>query len=516
MNFNLKNSFALLLGFLLAWSGTHASAEEFAKSSREFVDGITAGWNLGNTLETFDNQNEWPKGFTVEFSETKWCNPVTTPAMFEKVRRAGFDAVRIPVTWGKFTTRDRNGNYVIDQKFLKRVREVVGYAQKNGLITILNMHHDDRLWFDLGMDGEKWDTAVERYRQTWAIIAREFRDYGENLVFEAGKEMIAPDDWWGHQQAYFDRQNQLFQTFWKTVRESGGKNARRYLVLPTYGAQWFPQQYERLWLPENDTRIICDIHLYSAEVDPQTYEEPFRKMAEYFRSRGVAVIFGECGLQGQNVQLAEDWAPAFVGAARKNGIPCFVWDDGGSFQMLVRQEGIWRNPFYVQAVLDAATGKTPVPVNQKKKGDIAYENWYCNNGASIITADGSAVVTSGSSFVKQVQPCYSLSESSAAALKELARKSKDGFVYIDFAGRFETGSDQNKLFFQGGLKDGGGWEVGGDWKYTLESGGKVTVPFPAAEILNSKGICLTIQANNYTYGSGIRNLKMTISLPYLK
>lgn len=507
----------LFMAALAADSSSIAGqGSEFSRSSTEIVRSIVAGWNLGNTLESHDSNHSWPSTITPTYAETKWWNPPTTQEMFDRVAQTGFSAVRIPVTWDMFTAKDDSGRYIIDSAYLKRVQEVVSYALKNDLFVIVNMHHDDKRWIDLTKSDKEWAEIVDKYRQLWTIIADSFKDCGEKLILEAGNEMVAGNDWWGKEQSYFDRQNELYKIFYQTVRASGGKNALRYLAFPTYGAQWYPYQYQKLWIPENDSRLICDIHWYSAKTDAREYLDAFQKMSDYFKSKGVAVIMGECGLQKSNVFLASDWAPAFVGSARKFGVPCFLWDDGGNFQILDRKKAVWKNESYVRSVLDAAEGKSLAAPKKGKAGDIQFQNWYCNGAESIIEASGAPRIVSGDTFTRQIQPCYNFSQASTEALKKMARRSKDGFVYLKISGRFETGSDTNKLFIKGGLKEGGGWDVGSDWQYTLVSGGEVTIPFPVEPILNGKTVSLTLQLNNYTYGSGLRNLRVVISPPEVR
>ena len=63
--------------------------------------------------------------------------------MIKGVKDAGFNAIRIPVTWGEHMDGD-----VIQKEWLDRVQEVVDYAYDNDMFVILNMHHDDYIWFN--------------------------------------------------------------------------------------------------------------------------------------------------------------------------------------------------------------------------------------------------------------------------------------------------------------------------------------------------------------------------------
>ena len=60
-------------------------------SSMDLVADMKIGWNLGNTLDA--------RGGTGIMSETAWGNPKTKQEMIDKVLDAGFNVIRIPVTW---------------------------------------------------------------------------------------------------------------------------------------------------------------------------------------------------------------------------------------------------------------------------------------------------------------------------------------------------------------------------------------------------------------------------------
>ncbi len=71
--------------------------------------------------------------------------------MIDDVKAAGFNAVRIPVTWSQHID-DANG-YAIDEAWLSRVQEVVDYVIDNDMYCILNVHHD--------VGGNSWLKASE-------------------------------------------------------------------------------------------------------------------------------------------------------------------------------------------------------------------------------------------------------------------------------------------------------------------------------------------------------------------
>jgi len=147
------------------------SSDDVFSSERTFtfISDMQIGWNLGNALDANNN------GVS---SETAWGNPKITQTLLTKVKEAGFQVVRIPITWlGHIGNAP---NYTIEESFLNRVSEVVGYAKNAGLKAIINIHHD-------GADSKHWlnikdaatnstiNTAVKNQLYSmWTQIAQKF------------------------------------------------------------------------------------------------------------------------------------------------------------------------------------------------------------------------------------------------------------------------------------------------------------------------------------------------------
>lgn len=140
-------------------------------SSMELIGELTAGWNLGNTLDA--------TGKTLS-SETAWGNPTTTKEMFDKVKEAGFDLIRIPVTWEGHMDSENN----IDPEWMERVKTVVDYAIDDDTYVIINLHHEE--WNNPFYDNK--DAACAKIKSVWAQIAECFKDYDEHLIFEGQNE----------------------------------------------------------------------------------------------------------------------------------------------------------------------------------------------------------------------------------------------------------------------------------------------------------------------------------------
>mgnify|MGYP000122640751 CR=1 FL=1 len=99
-----------------------------------FIKDMKVGWNLGNTLDAYSDGANFKDELK---TEECWGNPVTTKDMIDSVKEAGFDTIRIPVTWHGHVSREGD-QIVVSQVWLDRVKEVVDYAYDNGMYVIVN------------------------------------------------------------------------------------------------------------------------------------------------------------------------------------------------------------------------------------------------------------------------------------------------------------------------------------------------------------------------------------------
>ena len=100
----------------------------------------------------------------------------------------------------------------------------------------------------------------DKYINLWTQIANEFKDYDEHLIFESMDSLDILNN------GYFDyfSLNKLIQGFIDTIRESGGKNTERLLLISgamndldlTYSSEYIMPKD-----PSNNLAI--GIHYYS-------------------------------------------------------------------------------------------------------------------------------------------------------------------------------------------------------------------------------------------------------------
>lgn len=295
------------------------------------------GWNLGNTLDA-------TRG------ETDWGQPVTTKAMIDTVKKLGFDTIRIPVSWGYHTSG--KPDYVIDKDWMDRVQTVVDWATENDMFVILNAHHDNGYYYPSKSHA---DESLEYIEAVWTQIAERFKDYDERLIFEAMNEPRlagTPDEWNYNPKnpecaESAEVINQCNQKFVDVVRASGGNNAARYLMAPSYAASPYASFYDTFKTPADPSgRVIISVHAYtpfdvcmSDDMNKTVMDDTAKaaiddfidKLYDKFVSKGTPVIIGECGITNKNNQPERRvWGRYFVSKAKEKEMTCVLWDNGNT------------------------------------------------------------------------------------------------------------------------------------------------------------------------------------------
>ena len=321
----------------------------------QFAERLGIGWNLGNH---FDAHNNGVSG------ETFWGNPKATQATFNKVKAAGFTTVRIPVTWmGHIGPAP---DYKIEEAWLDRVAEVVGYAEKAGLIAIINMHHDggdSNYWLNIkgaAVNPEVHQQVLDQVTAMWGQIADKFKDKGEFLIFEAFNEIHDGGWGWGTNRNDGGKQyrclNEWNQAFVNAVRASGGENADRILGIPAYCTN-VDISLESFVMPEDSAndRLMMSVHCYdpydftlAAKInewghtaDPSRkvagdneadLKKVFEKIYVNYISKGIPVYMGEFGCVNRSTAreqaFQQYYLKYYAKLAKTYGVPAMIWDNG--------------------------------------------------------------------------------------------------------------------------------------------------------------------------------------------
>lgn len=365
-------------------SGTEADAKAFGLA-------LGLGWNLGNQFDAWYIDNG-----VMYNEETSWGQPVCTAETFKAVKAAGFSSVRIPITWMGHV--GEGPSYLIEESYLNRVAEVVGYAEAAGLKAIINIHHD-------GSDSAHWlnikkaaasnsdnTTIKAELSAIWTQIAKKFSDKGKFLIFEPFNE-IQDGGWgWGDNRNDGGKQyavlNEWNQVFVDAVRTTGGQNADRYLAVAGYSAD--PSlTAENLVMPKDNVanRLIVSVHCYapynftlggtqdkfghnSGAGGEADIKGNIDLIVMTYQSKGIPVYVGEYGcsqLGGSREKYRLYHLEYFTKYCRENSIPCFVWDNGS--------EG---NGMEHHAYLNHGTGEYPSD-EAKAAVEALVHGYYTND-----------------------------------------------------------------------------------------------------------------------------------------
>jgi len=260
----------LIAAAMLMTAGLQAQTFETATQA---VHNMGIGWNLGNTLESNSNDtaNMWIERWSSvqpappsEY-EKAWGQGVS-PELIHAIKEAGFSAIRVPVTWYPhmgivLSARTDNDGLTwyksqweptpVDEVWMARVEEVVNMVLNEGLYCVLNVHHDTGAaqcaW--LHATGAGFTYAEPIFRSLWEQIATRFQNYDEKLIFEAYNEMLDGYNSWcfaslagpnGYNASAaadtYQAINNYAAAFVETVRQTGGNNSQRNLMVNTYGA----------------------------------------------------------------------------------------------------------------------------------------------------------------------------------------------------------------------------------------------------------------------------------------
>jgi endoglucanase len=206
------------------------------------------GWNLGNSLESCDGMKS--------ASETLWGNPATTKALIDLVKSAGFNTVRIPAAWSAYI--ENQATYKIKDSWLARVKEVIGYVVGNGMYAIINIHWDGG-WLEEHPTYADQKNVTAKLTALWKQIATYFADFDEHVIFAGANEIHAG---YGTPSAENIAVHQSYmQTFVDTVRQTGGNNVYRNLLIQGYNTD-IKITVNNLKLPRDTVtnRLLVEVH----------------------------------------------------------------------------------------------------------------------------------------------------------------------------------------------------------------------------------------------------------------
>lgn len=360
-------------------------AEDYAEPITDLkndtvIKAMGAGWNLGNALDAIKiTEDENGKEIAVE-DETAWGNPVVNKRLFKQVSAAEFKTVRIPVTWiGAVSV---NGdNYTIDEtqfeRILGRTKEVVDMVIDYNMFAIINIQHDGGegvtgQWLDIDNGNQ---TGIRKaFKEVWRRIATEFKDYDQHLIFESMNEVMEANNYDKAPKAStWTNINTLNDSFVKTVRDIGGGNTTRFLLMPGYNTDitqtidgYKSGNFKIPTYNDSTEYEMISVHYYdpynftlntgngsvtnvtSSELDD--IEDQFSALRSTFvRGAKVPVFVGEFGaVDKNNYSEIQEYTTKVVEQAKAKGLGYAYWDNGYTGEY---GSGLWNRYTYAESTL---------------------------------------------------------------------------------------------------------------------------------------------------------------------
>ncbi|MET8213903.1 cellulase family glycosylhydrolase, partial [Streptomyces sp. NPDC005373] len=228
--------------------------------------------------------------------------------------------------------------------------------------VVLNVHHDSWQW--ISKMSTDHDNVVARFNASWTQISSAFRDEPRTLLLESVNEPQF-DNATDAQKTQF--LNELNTSFHKIVRDSGGGNTNRLLVLPTRYCtpdQNLMDDLNATISALHDSNLVATVHFYGwypfsvnvaggtlyDAVAQKDLADAFARMHDSFVAKGIPVYLGEYGLlswpddnhpprveRGEALKYFEE----VNNAARIAGVTTALWDP---FSYLNRTTLQWRDP----------------------------------------------------------------------------------------------------------------------------------------------------------------------------
>jgi endoglucanase len=290
---------------------------------------MAIGINLGNTFDA-PREGDWAlpaqESFIIAFKE------------------AGFNHIRIPVTWHEHTQLE--APYEIDIDFLNRVEKVIDWALARDLYVILNAHHESWL-----KENYQDQNTKNRFDSIWMQVAAHFKAKPAKLMFEFLNE---PN---GMTVAAVNEMNK------RTLAIIRNENPNRLSVFSGNGFTPIDALLE-IEIPDvQDKFLIGNFHSYDpwqfagqcqqnwgTNEDKSELRQIYKRASDWSIVHQIPVMVNEFGAakfdftQPENVCDLDqrlDYLGHHVSLADEFGFAASFWDDGGSFSSFDRSNNTW-------------------------------------------------------------------------------------------------------------------------------------------------------------------------------
>jgi len=307
------------------------------KTAVQTVQEMGIGYNLGNLFDCYNLSIEIN---TPDEQITLWGNKLPNKKMISNLKKYGFKTIRFPVTWMNFI--DEYGN--INSEWMSRVKEVVNWIIKKNLYCVLNIQNDAERgsWLYDGI------TAKNKYINLWRQIAEEFKYYNEYLVFEQINKFSLLSIY--DKNCAFEILSNLTQSFVDTIRDSGGYNLKRLLIITGLDGLISYTCSPNFKIPiDLSNKLAISIHYdapsfftkynkdisWGSEMDYRNLINDLDVIKDYYQNKGIPFIFPDIGVMTEmNKQLISirEYLYSIFTISIDYGIMPFLWDTSNKIE----------------------------------------------------------------------------------------------------------------------------------------------------------------------------------------
>ena len=369
------------------------------KTALQLVNDMGIGYNLGNTfncckiIEEKNSKNE-----NIKLLGTT----LPTKNLLKEIRKNGFKTIRFQVLYTNYTFN----NSKINSEWIYKIKELINLIYKLDMYIILSIKHERQFWDSEGRNSK------EKYINFWTQIANELKNYDEHLIFESMYEigyLTYIDSIYDY---YEDKDYYLSKDFLNVIRNSGGLNTERLLIVPRISSDneldLFSYSNDEYIIPKDpynklaislyyyfpseeyiEYNILEPINLYNSLGFPNEFPPSlewgssknykdivryFDYLKENFAEKDIPVIIGEVGILNdyiiKNNSIEQFLYTLFSLSKEYEGIlPC-LWD-------IPMTSSIYNNFYFNKENYKWSNGKYEKIFNKLSKGKyIKLFNYY--------------------------------------------------------------------------------------------------------------------------------------------
>ena len=341
----MKNLYIILLIILLTSLILNYLSFYSKKTAFQLVNDMGKGYNLGDTFNCCNSIREKDS----ENEEIKLLGiTLPTKILLKEIRKNGFKTIRFQVLY----TDDIYNNNKINSEWIYKIKEMINLINKLNMYLILTIKHTREFWYS------ERSNSKNKYINFWRDIANEFNNYDEHLIFESMNQVkYEINDLYDYQTL-----NDLTQAFVDTIRNSGGNNNYRLLIISGANKEidltcfsdfklpidpmnkiaisvsyFLPSQFciepdDNPWMWEDDNGIheITPKTTWGSQEDYNDMVSNLQTVKEYFIDKGIPVIFTETGVlteQKKDKESIREFLNAiFSFVTNLDGMMVCLWD----------------------------------------------------------------------------------------------------------------------------------------------------------------------------------------------